>query len=186
MGPSTFLRRARIALLVLAATALGGPVAEAQSASERNGFAILGSGPSYLDLAAGAFDIPIHHGAVTTAEGRVEFRFGEKLFDIGPAAGLLVNAKGGVYGYGGFYGDFAFGRFVVTPLAAVGAYSRGSGPDLGGTFEFRLSINAAYEFDNQSRVGLQIAHISNAGIHRRNPDDNELLVTYGFPLHLPF
>jgi hypothetical protein len=100
--------------------------------------------------------------------------------------GLLVNGKGGVYGYGGFYADIAFDRLVVTPLAAVGAYRRGDGPDLGGPLEFRLSINAAYELDNKSRIGLQIAHISNAGIYHRNPDDNEVLVTYAFPLHWPF
>jgi len=40
--------------------------------------------------------------------------------------------------------------------------------------------------DNKSRIGLQIAHISNAGIYHRNPDDNEVLVTYAFPLHWPF
>jgi len=34
-----------------------------------------------------------------TGEGRIEFRYGEKLFYIGPAAGVLVNGKGGVYGY---------------------------------------------------------------------------------------
>jgi lipid A 3-O-deacylase len=154
--------------------------------STANAQIVLGDQPSYLDLAAGVFDIPIHRGAVTTGEGRVEFRYGETLFCIGPAVELLANGKGGVYGYGGFYADIAFDRFVVTPLAAVGAYRRGDGPDLGGPLEFRLSINAAYELDNKSRVGLQIAHISNAGIYHRNPDDNEVLVTYAFPLHGPF
>jgi len=89
--------------------------------STANAQTVLGDEPSYLDLAAGVFDIPIHRGAVTTGEGRVEFRYGGKLFYIGPAVGLLVNGKGGVYGYGGFYADIAFDRLVVTPLAAVGA-----------------------------------------------------------------
>jgi len=139
-------------------------MAGAQSVSAPAGLTVLGEEPSYLDLAAGVFDIPIHHGAVTTGEGRIEFRYGEKLFYIGPAAGVLVNGKGGVYGYVGFYGDIAIDRFVVTPLAAVGGYRRGGGPDLGGPFEFRLGINTAYELDDKSRLGLQIAHFSNAGI----------------------
>lgn len=186
MSRSTFLRRLGRALGLVAALAMGDHRASAQSASGPTGVTVLGAESSYLDLAAGVFDTPVHRGAVTTGEGRIEFRYGEKLFYIGPAAGVLVNGKGGVYGYGGFYGDIAFDRFVVTPLAGVGAYRRGDGPDLGGKLEFRLSINAAYEFDDKSRLGLQIAHLSNGGIYHRNPDDNEALVTYGIPLHLPF
>src|SRR5258708_36234902 len=114
---------------LLAVLGLGGHLAYAQSAAGSGGVTVLADQPSYLDLAVGFFDIPIHRGAETTAEGRVEFRYGQKLFYIGPAIGVLVNAKGGVYGYAGFYGDFAFDRFVVTPLAAIGAYSRGGGPN---------------------------------------------------------
>jgi len=189
MNHGTYFRRAAGAVALLAFFGLGVSSVHAQSASDpprASSLMMLGNGPSYFDLGVGAFDIPIHRGAVTTAEGRVEFRYGQKFFYIGPAIGVLGNAKGGVYGYGGFYGDIAFGRFVVTPLAAVGAYSKGDGPDLGGTLEFRPSINAAYEFGDRSRLGVQIAHISNAGIYHRNPDDNELLVTYGIPLRLPF
>jgi hypothetical protein len=51
---------------------------------------------------------------------------------------------------------------------------------LGGTLEFRLSI-AAYELDDKSRLGLQIAHLSNGGLYHRNPDDNEVLVTTASP-----
>jgi hypothetical protein len=82
---------------------------------------------------------------------------------------VLVNGKGGVYGYGGVHSDIAFDRIVVTPLAAVGAYRRGDGADLGGTLEFRLSIAAAYELDHKSRLGLQIAHLSNGGLIPSQP-----------------
>jgi len=52
--------------------------------------------------------------------------------------------------------------------------------------ECRLSLAAAYELDDKSRLGLQIAHVSNAGLDHRNPDDNEVLVTLSLPLHLQF
>lgn len=71
---------------------------------------------------------------------------------------------------------------MLTPLGAVGFYSRGSDENLGGSFQFRTSANVAYEFDSGSRLGVQFAHVSNAGIHKRNPGDNEMLVTYGIPL----
>jgi hypothetical protein len=71
-------------------------------------------------------------------------------------------------------------------LAAVGGYHRGGSEDLGSTFQFRLSADLSYQFDNQSRLGLQFAHISNAGIIRTNPGENELLLTYAIPLQMPF
>jgi len=66
-------------------------------------------------------------------------------------------------------------------------YHRGGGEDLGGTFEFRTSVVGAYEFGNGSRVGVQFAHVSNAGTGKRNvnPGENELLLTYSLPLKLP-
>jgi hypothetical protein len=162
--------------------ALGSCPALAQSAGLADrGFQLLGDEPSYLDFGIGAFNIQGHR-APTSAEGRIEFRYGQKLLDFGPAAGLLVNTRGGVFGYAGAYTNITWDRFVVTPLGAVGLYSRGSGLDLGGTFQFRPSVNAAYEFDSHSRLGLQFAHISNAGIHESNPGENEVLATYAVPL----
>jgi hypothetical protein len=148
---------------------------------------ILGDEPSYGDIGLGAFDIQGHRESGTSAEARAEFRYGKKLFYIGPAIGVLGNTSGGIFGYAGVYGDLALGpHIILTPLAAVGAYRRGGSEDLGGAFAFRLSANLAYQFDNLSRVGMQFAHISNAGIYNRNPGENELLVTYAVPLNLPF
>jgi hypothetical protein len=147
---------------------------------------LMGNEPSYLDFGAGAFDIHGHHGTPTTAEGKVEFRYGKKLLYVGPAIGVLGNTRGGVFGYGGFYADLALGHFVLTPLAAVGGYHRGGSENLGGAFQFRLSADLSYQFDNQSRLGVQFAHISNAGISRVNPGENELLLTYAIPLQVPF
>ena len=174
---------------VAVACLIGGGAARGQSI--RSGPAIgplqlAGDEPSYLDLGAGAFNIQNHSRSSTAGEGRLEFRYGRKLFYLGPALGLLGNAQGGVFGYAGLYADLTFGRFVLTPLGAIGGYRRGGSEDLGGTFQFRLSANLAYELDDHSRVGVQFAHISNADIHNRNPGDNELLVTYAIPLHLPF
>jgi hypothetical protein len=119
------------------------------------------------------------------AEGRIEFRYGQKFLHIGPAVGVLANNKGGAFGYGGIYSDIKYGDFVVTPLGAIGGYHRGGSEDLGGTFQFRLSLNVAYELSGQSRLGVQFAHISNAGIQSRNPGDNEVLATYAIPIAIP-
>ena len=184
MEHGTSLRRATGLLALLALLGLGGSAAFAQSPTRPadRGLQALGDEPSYLDLGVGAFDLQGHRESPPTAEGRVEFRYGQKLFYLGPAAGLLVTTRGGVFGYAGFYTDIVWGRFVLTPLGAVGFYRRGASEDLGGTFQFRTSADLAYEFDGGSRLGLQIAHVSNAGIYKRNPGENEALATYALPL----
>ena len=183
----TFSRSFRRVLAVLPFCAAliglgGGALAQGTARPMDQGLQLLGSEPSYLDLAAGAFDIQGHREAGTSGEGRIEFRYGQKFLYIGPAAGVLATTRGGVFGYAGFYADIAWGRFVLTPLGAVGAYSRGSDENLGGVFQFRTSAVITYEFDSGARLGFQFAHISNAGIHKRNPGDNETLLTYSFPL----
>jgi lipid A 3-O-deacylase len=59
---------------------------------------------------------------------------------------VLANTQGGIFGYGGFYSDLALGRFVLTPLAAVGGYHHGGSEDLGGIFQFHLSADLSYQF----------------------------------------
>ncbi len=73
MSRSTFPRHAARVLSLLAAFAWGARLANAQSVSGPLGMTVLGAESSYLDLGAGVFDVPIHRGAVTTGEGRIEF-----------------------------------------------------------------------------------------------------------------
>ncbi|MEB8491533.1 acyloxyacyl hydrolase, partial [Acidithiobacillus ferriphilus] len=40
----------------------------------------------------------------------------------------------------------------------------------------------AYQFANQSRLGIKIAHISNAYIANEDPGEDEVLLTYALPL----
>jgi lipid A 3-O-deacylase len=180
-GGSAWARRLAAALTVSMLCGFGG----AEAAEELRGpLGLVGDEPSYADLAIGAFDLiggdPGRQH--TTPMLRGELRYGEKLWYVGPAAGILVNAQGGTMLYGGFYSDAKFGRIVVTPFLGIGAYRKGGGENLGGVLEFRLSLEAAYEFDGGARLGVQFAHISNAGIHQYNPSDNELLLTYAVPL----
>lgn len=148
----------------------------------RSEVTLLGDEASYVDLGAGAFNLLSTHGKTPTSEGTLEFHYGDKLWGLGPAAGVLVNGQGGVFGYGGIYADFARGPWLFTPLLAVGGYSRGDSEELGGVFEFRLSATLAYRFAGGARLGLEFGHISNAGIHSTNPSDNEALVSLALPL----
>ena len=141
--------------------------------------------PGYLELGAGVYDLIGDHGNHQTFAASIEYHFGEKLFFIGPAVGVLTNVRGGGMAYVGLYSDITLGPVVVTPFGGVGAWWHGNRVDenLGGTFEFRLSLAAAFQFEG-SRVGVRFGHISSAGINKRNPGDNDLMLTYGTPLQL--
>ena len=116
-----------------------------------------------VQLGVGAFD----RGG--SAAGLAELRLGTNLLHIGSALGVLANTDGGIYGDGGLYFDLPLGRFVITPLGAIGGYEKGDGRDLGGVVELRGSITAAYAFASGSRLGIQVGHISNLGLYSHNP-----------------
>ena len=131
-----------------------------------------------LLLGAGVFDL--RHDS--SAAGTIEYRFGRKVFVLGLTLGLMANTEGGLFGYVGTYGDLSYKKFYVTPQLAMGGYHEGSSQGLGGVFQFRQSIDLAYRFDSGHRLGIRAAHISNAGIHDNNPGEEEVLLTYSFPL----
>lgn len=135
--------------------------------------------PDYLSFSAGAFDI---NDTETAAEFRVEYRSDWRRYILTPMIGLMANSDGGVYGYGGVFIDFYFGRrLVVSPNFAIGGYRQGNSKDLGSTIEFRSGIEFAYRFDDRSRLGLAFQHISNASIDEKNPGTESLVLTYSIP-----
>ncbi len=135
--------------------------------------------PSFIAVGAGVYDV-LHKN--TAGQGRLEFRFADRWIFLKPMLGVLATTDGSVMGYGGFRIDLYLGsRFVVTPNAAVGAFYRGNGKNLGSTVEFKTGAEFAYRFDDHSRLGLQFDHISNAGISKHNPGTESLVLFWSFP-----
>jgi lipid A 3-O-deacylase len=132
-----------------------------------------------LMLGLGAFD-PFDNGK--SAGATLEYRLGRKLFVIGPAIGGMANTQGGLFGYFGLYSDISVGKVYFTPQLAIGAYHQGDSRDLGGVFQFRETVEFSYRFDNGQRLGVRVAHISNAGIHEINPGEEEYYLTYAIAL----
>ena len=100
---------------------------------------------------------------------------------LGPAIGAVANTDRGAYGYVGLYADFKYRNLVVTPLAGLGAYHQADSSDLGGVFQFRLALGITYQFEDQSRLGITLGHISNAQIHDENPGEDEVYVSFALP-----
>jgi lipid A 3-O-deacylase len=139
--------------------------------------------PDFVSLGAGGFDFDHDKQAV---EFLAEYRFGYKILGVlKPFLGGFVTSDSALYGYGGFGVDIYFGnRVVLTPNAAVGAFTRGNGKNLGSNVEFRTGAELAYRFDDRSRLGLALHHISNAGITKQNPGTETLMLIYSIPLTL--
>lgn len=139
--------------------------------------------PAFLTFGLGTFDFSDNSTGVVS----VEYQHDKPLFwELKPMGGLLGTFDGALYVYGGVAVDIFFGRrLVLTPSFAPGLYFHGGGKDLGHVIEFRSSIALAYRFDNRARLGLDLFHMSNAGLDQRNPGANTLMLTYSLPLGAP-
>ncbi len=152
----------------------------AASAARADGISVGGSDPAFLELGVGAYDV-LHN--YTAAMGRAEYRFGSKLWVLTPLVGGEVTSDGSAYGYFGFALDIHLGdSWVFSPNEAAGAWTRGDGKELGSVVEFRSGGEIDYRFADESRLGVSFHHISNAGIGKHNPGEEEALAVYSLPL----
>lgn len=138
-----------------------------------------------LDFSAGIFDM-LDDGAA--GEFRAEWRGKPFAWWLRPMAGAMATTDGAAYGYAGIAMEIWWldKRVVLTPSAAVGAYHRGNGKDLGHTLEFRTGAALHYRFDNDVRMGIAFHHLSNAGLgkNKKNPGEESLLFSYVIPISL--
>ena len=142
--------------------------------------AALADDPDFLTFGAGWFDW--NRQKDQAAEINLEYRSDRKFWIFKPLAGAMVTSTGSFYVYAGVGVDVFFGRrFVVTPSFAPGYYEEGGGLDLGHEIEFRSQAEFAYRFDDRSRLGFAISHISNDSIGDTNPGTEIFTLYYSVP-----
>ena len=135
--------------------------------------------PDYITWGAGGFDI---NDDETAGQFEVQARLNTSLWIFKPQVGMFVTSKSGAYAYVGLLVDaFVRDRFVVSPSFSIGASHEGEGKQLGGTLQFRSAVEFAYCFDDRSRFGLQIGHLSNAGIYSDNPGTEFAILNFSVP-----
>lgn len=141
----------------------------------------------YVSVNVGKFNA-LRSGTDDTVQFGAEYRFSEFMYGIRPIVGGFGTGDGSAYGYAGANWDVPLlaNQLYLVPNFAVGAYSEGSGKDLGGTLEFRSGIELDYQFPNRHQLGVALNHISNAGIYSRNPGEESVLVTYSVPSDILF
>jgi len=139
-----------------------------------------------IQLGAGGYDI-IGANSRSAAIFRGEYRF-DRLWYLRPILGVEGTTDGSFYGYGGLAVDIYFGdHWVLTPNEAVGYWSRGNNnaQNLGNDVEFRSGAEIDYRFGDWSRLGVSFHHISNAGLGKHNPGEEEALLNYSIPMGGP-
>ncbi len=137
--------------------------------------------PAFVAAGLGWYDFNDDQGA---GSAQIEYRSELRLGPFKPFAGVMATSDAAGYLYGGILVDLYFGRrMVFTPNVAAGYYLDGDGKDLGSAIEFRSGLELAWRFDDRSRLGLAVHHISNASIGERNPGTEILSVIYALPLN---
>jgi hypothetical protein len=177
---SRVLLRAAGAALLVALVGLAATPARAQ-------LSFLGSpnDPSRFELGVGAFDITpssSHKDSKTAGEFRGEYHFRDTFYFIAPYVGAMVTTDGAFHGLFGLTFDVNFSpNWVLTPTAGMGYFERGSGTNLGSWWEFRTGAELAYRMADYSRIGVAVTHTSNAGLTKRNPGEQSVVLTYSIP-----
>lgn len=128
----------------------------------------------------GAFDF-LHN--YTAPEARLEYRFEQSIFYFKPLVGVFATDKGSIYTYGGFRLELPLGKHLLfVPMATVGDYEKGGGKNLGSHIEFKTGGELDLVFANGLRIGPVFDHVSNAGIGKHNPGEENLLIMASMPL----
>jgi lipid A 3-O-deacylase len=142
----------------------------------------MAQGPALVIIGVGAVGVLERDDEEGAAVG-VEYRSPRSYLNLSPMAGFFVSADSSAYAYAGIYHDFKLGsRWVLSPHLSVGAYNEGGGNDLGGTFQFQPGIDLFYRLQSNARLGVTVRHLSNAGIHDKNPGTEVAMLLYAIPL----
>jgi hypothetical protein len=166
----------RIKALALAAAIAGATFTGAPGAARAE------DDPAFFAFTGGWFDA--NKRKDDAFEGRIEYRGGgaERFWLFKPMGGIMATSDGAGYLFAGVLIDLYFGnRLVLTPSFAPGAYFKGGGKDLGSVLEFRSGLELSYRFDDRSRLGIGISHMSNASLGDKNPGEETLFITYAIP-----
>lgn len=114
----------------------------------------------------------------------IEFYPRWKAWFFYPFAGAFVNTNAKACFFAGVTIPIKVKKHLLVRLSfAPGLYTvSDEKKDLGYFLEFRSSLKLAWIFNNNSRLGVQLSHISNAGLHHPNPGSEMLVVSYELPI----
>ncbi|WP_425406564.1 acyloxyacyl hydrolase [Hwanghaeella sp.] len=143
-----------------------------------------GGDPAFIRFGAGYYDINDDEDA---GEFHLEYISDLDWWIFTPMVGVMATTDAAAYVYAGIRADIYLGRrWVITPQFAPGLYHDGDGKDLGHIIEFRSGLEVAYRFDDRSRLGLTLYHLSNASLDDNNPGTEVVTLHYSLPMNSLF
>lgn len=130
-----------------------------------------------------------YYGVLDNKDSAADLRFeyrSEYSFladDLHPWAGAEINSDASLWAGAGLYYDWNIApNFYLAPSFGVGYYAKGSSDkDLDYPVEFRSQIEADYQLEDKSRVGVSFGHISNASLGDHNPGTEIVNFYYHVP-----
>ncbi len=148
----------------------------------------------------GLYDVKFDGSAKNQATDiRIERRFNNTLFDIGPEEdnffflkpyiGIELTSDSASYISSGIYLEDNLGqlftgkknKYIFTPSFGVGYYDDGDGKKLGNEVQFRTTLEISYILTNNNRIGFSFGHISNANLGDKNPGVEIFSISYQIP-----
>jgi len=140
---------------------------------------------SFFGLSVGMYD-PFTHSSKSTAFN-AEWQPGVKILGtLQPLFGAMATTKNALLGYAGVGVPFNIVDHVfLMPSVAVGYYKPGDDYDLGRKVVGRIGTELAYQFDDKSRIGLNIDALTNATSLQGRDRTEMVLLTYTLPLNAP-
>jgi hypothetical protein len=134
---------------------------------------------SHLNLALGSFDVSNSGNAM----GQLEYAFATDWWGFKPHVGLFFTTDSAAYLYTGVAYPFAINeQWSLTPSVSAGYYHEGADKDLGYDLEFYSQLRLEYKLENDAKIGIGIAHISNAGLGDHNPGAETAYLSYSIGL----
>lgn len=117
----------------------------------------------------------------------LDYTFPTRWWVLSPHAGLIITTQTAFYAYTGLGVEFCPApRWMIIPRLSVGYYQNFCDQGLGNNIEFFSTLEVAYRFKDQSRLGLVLGHMSNARLGAENPGTEFLFLTYTIPLDYIF
>lgn len=114
---------------------------------------------------------------------QMEHRPGYLCSKVRPFISLFLTEDQSIFVSTGLVLDiFLLKSVVFTPSFGPGIYFQGKGKNLYHPFTLRSGVELAIRFPNYSRIGVQLLHISNAGLTKKNPGSEILTLFYAIPL----
>lgn len=100
----------------------------------------------------------------------VEYRFRPTWQTLRPVIGYSSTIDHDEYIYvGGRYFFALDENWQFNPSFGIGLFDKGGDVDLGGSVEFRSSLEISYRINEHVHIGLELAHLSNSRLYKSNP-----------------